>query len=47
MPGDLKTNEWNLLKDQFDALAYGAKACARTASKNSLTIKFVAASVSG
>ncbi|MGB8892932.1 MAG: hypothetical protein WCD13_01230 [Pseudolabrys sp.] len=22
MPGDLKTNEWNLLKDQFDALAY-------------------------
>ena len=23
MPGDLKTNEWNLLKDQFDALAYG------------------------
>ena len=23
MPGDLKTNEWNLLKDQFDALTYG------------------------
>jgi hypothetical protein len=22
VPGDLKTNEWNLLKDQFDALAY-------------------------
>ncbi len=23
MPGDLKTNEWNLLKDQFDALVCG------------------------
>jgi hypothetical protein len=23
MPGDLKTNEWNSLKDQFDALIYG------------------------
>jgi hypothetical protein len=23
MPGDLKTNEWNSLKDQFDALMYG------------------------
>jgi hypothetical protein len=22
MPGDLKTNEWNSLKDQFDALMY-------------------------
>ena len=22
MPSDLKTNEWNLLKDQFDALVH-------------------------
>jgi hypothetical protein len=22
MPGDLKTNEWNLLRDQFRALVY-------------------------
>jgi len=27
MPGDPKTNEWNLLKDQFDALVYGESAC--------------------
>ncbi|MGA9526334.1 MAG: hypothetical protein WBV82_33080 [Myxococcaceae bacterium] len=26
MPGDPKTNEWNLLKDQFDALVYGESA---------------------
>jgi hypothetical protein len=23
MPSDLKTNEWNLLKDQFEALVHG------------------------
>ena len=26
MLGDPKTNEWNLLKDQFDALVYGESA---------------------
>jgi hypothetical protein len=26
MPGDPKTNEWNLLKDQFDALVCGESA---------------------
>jgi len=46
MLGDPKTNEWSLLKDQFDALVHD-EGCARTASKGSVMIKFVAALPSG
>ena len=43
MSGDPKTNEWNLLKDQFDALVHD-ESVAPTASKRSLILNFVAVS---
>ena len=43
MSVDPKTNEWNLLKHQFDALVHD-ETPALTALKRSLTWNFVAAS---
>ena len=43
MPKDPKTNEWNLLKQQFDALLHDENVSADT-SKRSLMLNFVAAS---